>query len=79
MPNERIPHSRPEKNRKTRKGKDRSGLSVSLYVNKNNREVVVKVINNNTLDVIRAVSSQELFDIKDRISVIADVLFQEKY
>lgn len=70
-------HPNSRKNRKIRKGKKGTGQSLSLYLNKNNGEVAIKIIDNKTLEVVKEIPSQELLDIKDRIDDMAEALFNK--
>ena len=76
MPNQQDLHPGRGNHRKGRK--DRTGLCLSIYINKKTDELSVKVIDNESLEVIMDVPSQELLDIKDQIGDMAGVLFNKK-
>ena len=76
MPNQQDLHPGRGNHRKGRK--DRTGLCLSIYINKKTDELSVKVIDNESLEVIMDVPSQKLLDIKDQIGDMAGVLFNKK-
>jgi len=76
MPNQQDLHPGRGNHRKGRK--NRTGLCLSIYINKKTDELSVKVIDNESLEVIMDVPSQELLDIKDQIGDMAGVLFNKK-
>ena len=78
MPTGKDLHSKSGEDMKIRKGKNGTGLSLSLYVDKKSGEISVKVIDNKSLEVIKDVPPKELLDIKDRIVDMAGVLFNKK-
>lgn len=82
MPKKKVLHPRPVRKksveRKIRKDKNGAGLSLSLYINKKNGEMVVKVLDNKTLEVIKEIPSEELSDIKGQIDDAAGVLLNKK-
>ena len=53
-------------------------LSLSLYVNGQSRQVMVRIIDNKSKETIRDTSSQELQDIHDQIYDLAGRLLNEE-
>ena len=76
MPNQQDLHPGRGNHRKGRK--DRTGLCLSIYLNKKTDELSVKVIDNESLEIKKEIPSSELQDIKERIDEIAEVLFNKK-
>ncbi len=76
MPNQQDLH--PGRGNHRKGEKNRTGLCLSIYLNKKTDELSVKVIDNESLEVIMDVPSQELLDIKDQIGDMAGVLFNKK-
>ncbi len=63
---------------KTRKNKKETGLSISLYADKKNNEVAVKVIDNKSLEVRKEIPPPELEGIKDTLDDILELLFNKR-
>ncbi|MBI5096549.1 MAG: flagellar protein FlaG [Nitrospirae bacterium] len=76
MPNQQDLHPGRGNHRKGRK--NRTGLCLSIYLNKKTDELSVKVIDNESLEIKKEIPSSELQDIKERIDEIAGVLFNKK-
>ncbi len=81
MPKHRDLHTKrikSDKKGKTRKNKKETGLSISLYADKKNNEIAVKVIDNKSLEVRKEIPPPELEGIKDTLDDILELLFNKR-
>jgi len=76
MPNQQDLHPGRGNHRKGRK--DRTGLCLSIYLNKKTDELSVKIIDKESLEVKKEVSALELEDLKGDIDEIAGLMLKKK-
>lgn len=58
--------------------KNRTGLCLSVYLNKKTDELSVKIIDKESLEVKKEIPAPELEDIKGEIDEIAGLMFNKK-
>ena len=57
-----------------KKSKNKNGAVLSIYADSKNSDLLIRVVDNESLKVIKVISENDLLDIKDEINEMVDKL-----